>query len=356
MSIVIYKWRQAVKEWGEIWADLVDSGGFNPSLHPDWMGSYLSSHDLIDSTYVIKIESTGVNVAIVPVILRNTRILGMPLRCLDLVSNLLSYHAELLVSGDATQVIASVLDSEISENTDVFRLGNLVSSGLTVKAINELPVDLVAGVTSYRGESSPYFSLEQDWSKYISELPKKMRANIKGSIRSTQGAGENEMIWYREKCDVDRLLSDIFEVEKKSWKASDNKAIRSDSKEGMYYRNLLPWLSGRGLLANILYINGKPASYVLCANWNGWIGQLKTSFSEEVRDAGFRVIHASIENSFSEGNREYDFLGDVAPHKMRWANKIRTHNDVWIFNKHIKGRMLLSVKRLTDKLNQRSIR
>ena len=355
MSIVVYEWGRALKEWGAIWAELVDSGGFNPSLHPDWMSSYLSAHDLIDAAYVIKIECAGVNVAIVPVILRKISIVGVPVRCLDLVSNVLSYHAELLVSGDVNQVIAVVLDSQLFENCDVFRLGNLVSTGVTVSALKELPAHLVAGVVGYKGESSPYFSLEQGWSEYVSKLPKKMRANIKGSIRSTQIAGENEMIWYLEDCDIDRLLCDILEVEKMSWKAADNKAIRSDSKEGTYYHNLLPWLGSRGLLANVLYINGRPASYVLCAKWNGWIGQLKTSFAEDIRDAGFRVIHASIENSFSGGNREYDFLGDVAPHKMRWANKIRTHHDIWIFDKHIRGSALLSVKRLADKFNKRSL-
>ena len=355
MSIVVYRWNKAVNEWGKIWTELIDGGGYNLSLHPSWMGSYLSAHDLIDNVYVMKIEGAGINIGIVPLIFRKVRVCGLPICCLDMVSNMLSYHAELLVSGDVGQVIVSVLGSELFINCDVFRLGNLVSKGPTVKAIKELPEDLVSGVTGYKGEVSPYFSLQQNWSEYISGLPKKMRANIKGCIRSTQAAGENNMVWYRQGSDVGPLLRDIIEVESRSWKATDNKAIRIDTMEGIYYRNLLPWLSSRGLLANVLYINGSPASYVLCAESNGWIGQLKTSFVDDIRDAGFRVIHSSIENAFYSGNLEYDFLGDVAPHKIRWADKLRSHQDVWLFSNRLRGKASLSIKQLSDKWHRRSL-
>src|SRR5262249_17272390 len=147
--------------------------------------------------------------------------------------------------------------------------------------------------------------------------------------------------------------ADILEVESRSWKASDDKAIRAEETEGDYYRRLLPWLSRNGLLANVLYVKARPAAYVLCAKWRGWVGQLKTSFAQDVRDAGFRVLHASIERAYQDHEREYDFLGDVAPHKLRWADRVRAHETKWLFAPHWRGRALARFKRAVDAWRQR---
>lgn len=353
MSVTVYEWHKALQQWGGVWAELVCSGGFNPSLHPQWMHSSLTAHGLVDRTCVALVESAGGQIAILPLLSRKLLLSGLPMRCLDLASNVLSYHAELLASGNVTEALAAALASDRLPRRDVLRLGNLVAGGVTMNALQHLPTQLISGMTSYPGERSPYFALTQDWSAYLAALPKKMRANIKSCMRSTQQAGETGMVWYQQGCDADRLLSDILEVEQKSWKAAENKAIRGDAAEGAYYRNLLPWLANNGLLANVLYVKDRPAAYVLCAQWQGWVGQLKTSFSQDVRDAGFRVIHASIERAFADANREYDFLGDVAPHKLRWADQVRAHQDHWLFATHLRGRGLLSVKRLVDQWRQR---
>ena len=75
---------------------------------------------------------------------------------------------------------------------------------------------------------------------------------------------------------------------------------------------------------------------------------MKTSFAQDIRDAGFRVIHASLERVFRDQAREYDFLGAAAAHKLRWTDRVRAHEDKWLFARHWRGHALLRLKRLVD--------
>lgn len=345
MPIQVFQWDKAIRELRTEWAALVSSSGANPSLHPDWMNITVAAHGMAGQSYVIVVKTPGGDSAFVPVVMRRVSVAGVPMRCLDLCSNVMSYHAGLVATGAHEQVLAELLTSKSLPSWDVFRFGNLVTTSATAIAMASFHS---SRRFVYGGERSPYIDMSQTWHEYLAELPKKVRANIKGCIRSTQQAGETGMAWFEEAADTDRLLSDILAIESRSWKAADNKAIKEGAVEGAYYARLLPWLAQHGLMANVLYINHLPAAYVLCAKWQGWVGQLKTSYAQDVRDAGFRVIHASIEHAYGQQQREYDFLGDAAPHKLRWTDRIREHEDRWIFAGHWRGRALASLKQRVD--------
>lgn len=346
MTIKIYNWHDGVAELGPLWSDLVREQGLNPTLHPQWLDVTLDSHGLAGQACVALVTSNGEQ-AIVPLLRRQVSIAGVPIRCLDLCSNVISYHAALIATGGHESLIGELLTGRDLPAWDALRFGNLVCADPTAAAAERIGA-AAANVLSYPGEQSPYVSIEPDWTKYLAARPKKLRANITRCIRMTQQAGETGMTWYEQDADPERLLADILEVESRSWKAGENKAIRTDSAEGSYYRRLLPWLSRNGMLANVLYVNHKPAAYVLCAKWHGWVGQLKTSFAQDIRDAGFRVIHASLERVFRDQAREYDFLGAAAAHKLRWTDRVRAHEDKWLFARHWRGHALLRLKRLVD--------
>jgi hypothetical protein len=348
MAIKIYPWLAGSSELRERWADCVKSGGYNPSLHPGWMDITLEAPSLQRQASIVHVSAPDAGELFVPLVTRTISIGGMPLRCLDLVGNVVSYHAELIAKGNLEPLLRELLTSRQLPAYDVLRLGNLPIDGSSLPIVNRLLNDGNWRSLSYPGQQSPYVAIDTDWTGYLPKLSKKMRANITRCIRTTQQAGDSSMVWYTDASAIDRLMADILAVEARSWKAADNKAIKEDSIEQRYYRHLLPWLAEHGLLANVLYVNQAPCAYVLCSTWNGWVGQLKTSFDQSVRDAGFRVIQASIERAYSDGAKEYDFLGDAAPHKLRWTDKIREHEDKWIFAPHLRASLLFHLKRRID--------
>jgi CelD/BcsL family acetyltransferase involved in cellulose biosynthesis len=344
----LFDWDSAARELNGVWSGLITSGGFNPSLHPDWLGITLSVWGLSSSASVALVQEEGRCLAIVPFLLRRRTLAGIPLRCLELCSNVLAYHAEIVAEGDLERALRLLLADRRLPAWDALRLSNVTESGVTARAVRAVADGMDCGVSSRRGERSPYLRIESPWESYLKTRPKKLRSNITRCERIMRDAGESGMTWYEAGSDVSSLLNEMLAVESGSWKSGAGIAIAADSPEAAYYTRLLPWLAQHGMLANVLYVHGKPSAYALCANWGGWIGQLKTSFSAELRDAGSRVIQASLERAFERGAREYDFLGDAAFHKLRWTESVRPHEDLWMFAPSLRGKMLAGLKRITD--------
>ncbi len=353
MSVEIHDgWERVPAGLKEQWSSLVETGGYNPSLHPSWQGALLTAWGLAESTRVAVIREQGDPVAFIPFHIKRRTLTGLPLRVLEMASNVFSYHAEIVCKGDPAGALSELLDDKRLPSWDAFRADNLVADGPTARAIRSLKG--FARVSSRTGERSPYAIIDRDWTAYLATRAKKVRANVLRSQRLMKEAGETGMEWYGAGADTRPLLDAMLQIEARSWKADAGAAIVAGAPQGSYYEHLLPWLASKGaLMANVLYIKDQPCAYTLCATWNGWIGQLKTSFVEELRDAGSRVVHTSLERAFQSGGREYDFLGDTAPHKTRWADSIRPHEDLWGFARHLRGRLLAGVKAVADYRHQR---
>jgi hypothetical protein len=351
MTVVIHPhWESAPRETHAVWASLVNGGDFNPSLHPDWLGITLSAWGVLRSTSIAVVRSGESDIAVIPFMVRKHSILGIPIRCLELASNAFCYHAEIVASGNLERAVIEFLRCRQLPPWDAFRAVNLVAGGSTSTAIRSATREALAGVSTRSTEQSPYAVIDQDWSGYLSTRSKKVRANVTRSQRLMRDAGETGMSWYQNG-DTSRLLEEMLHIESRSWKAASGAAVVAGTPQYAYYEQLLPWLAKHdALMANVLYIQRRPVAYTLCAAWRGWVGQLKTSFSQELRDAGSRVIHASLERAFnSNANREYDFLGDIAPHKTRWADNIRSHEELWAFPRHVRGTLFSKIKALTDR-------
>ena len=356
MSVVVYdRWSAAPPEVIDLWASLVTSGGFNPSLHPSWLGATLGAWGQLESTQIAVVREAEDTVAVIPFFVRRQSLLGMPLQCLELASNIFAYHSEIVGRGDIRRALQAFLAHRGLPRWDAFRADNIVADGPTARAIRALQGEVLKGLSVRPREQSPYALVDRDWTGYLATRNKKVRANVLRSARLMKEAGETAMTWYERGADVRKLQSEMIEIEARSWKSDAGHAIVAGTPQSEYYERVLPWMAESGtLMANVLFIHDRPAAYTLCANWQGWVGQLKTSFVQELRDAGSRVIHASLERAFSNGtSREYDFLGDTAPHKTRWADSIRPHEELWAFPQHLRGRLFGSMKTMADNWHRR---
>ncbi|HKE97077.1 MAG TPA: GNAT family N-acetyltransferase [Povalibacter sp.] len=351
MSVEFLDWSTAQRDAHDLWSELLVAGNFNPSLHPTWMDATVRAWSLEKSAQIAIVRPDNGTAAVVPFMVRRKTVLGLPLTCLELCSNVFAYHAEIVARGDLDSALAHLLDSTGLPRWDALRICNVVGDGPTAQAMRRLAAGR-GGLSMRAGEKSPYVTIDRDWTQYLATRPKKVRANITRSVRVMEAAGESGMRWFEADADYDKLLADMVDIEARSWKLRAGVAIVRDTPQFDYYTRLLPWLGANGMLANVLYVKDRPAAYVLAMAWRGWVGQLKTSFSEELRDAGSRVIHVSLERAFRDRNREYDFLGDIAPHKMRWTENVRAHEDLWAFAPHLRGRALAMIKSAADRLHE----
>jgi CelD/BcsL family acetyltransferase involved in cellulose biosynthesis len=354
MSTRFLQWREAQAQIAPEWSALVASTGLNPSLDPRWLDAVVRSHGLDGRVVVAARHSGDALVGVLPFVLSRERTHGVPLRVVDVCSNFVSYHPQIVAAREHEELVSDVLEFAHEGRWDILRVNNTPDDGPTGELLATLARRRRAQLMIQPGERSPYIVVEGSWDAFLAARSKKLRANVTRAVRRMKDAGETAMRWFTPDDDPHELLECILEIEKRSWKAQEGTAITSRPVELEYHQLLLPALTQmKALFANVLMIHDRPAAYVLCCRTASWTGQLKTSFDMSIADAGARVIDESIRRAFESGGGVYDFLGDATPHKLKWTERIRSHTGYWMWSSRLPARLAFGLKRIGASLRRR---
>jgi CelD/BcsL family acetyltransferase involved in cellulose biosynthesis len=341
-----YAWRDVPQPLKQGWEALVDNGGFDYSLSPEWTGIAASSLSFAERLRVLVAYENGRVCGVLPYFLNRTAIWGVPITTLELAGNkLVSYHQE-IVATDCQAALLGVLLK--SHKWHLFAAEGLPVGGPTANAVRAQLAEFGDVLLTFPGERSPYLPITTDWEAFCKARSQKFRYNLKRKEKGLRAAGAVHEKWFAAPADVAELYDAMLAIESKSWKLEAGTAVSQRQLEQTYYQKLLPHLAARGaLFANVLYLDDKPIAYNLCCSWNGRLGQLKTTFDEALRDLspGSVVIHFAVRKAFQTGAKEFDFLGDAMPHKLEWTDEIRAHESYHVFSRHWRSRLLGRIKR-----------
>jgi CelD/BcsL family acetyltransferase involved in cellulose biosynthesis len=272
--------------------------------------------------------------------------LGVRVSVLQPGSNLMSYHADVIATAGVEEVLEALLRK--TSDWDVFHFANVPLESAAASALHALAPRVGSWLQVIEGDESPYLAINGTWANYFGSRSKKFRYKHRQRRELFANDPVFSLRWFNGPGEVERLLADMLAVEQRSWKSEAGLSIAGRELELEYHRRLLPVLAQDGaLLANVLYRAERPIAYSLCCCCQGWIGHLKTSFDQEFASLspGGYVIDASVERAFALQAKEFDFLGDAAPHKLAWTSTSRKHGDFFLFGRMWKGRIVGLIKR-----------
>ncbi len=348
LSFEIRRWTDLDTDLRSEWSRLLERLAANPTQHPDWIDTVLASRGAVEEARVLVGRAGAELVGVLPFRSVRRRSLGLPVRAIEPLSNLVSYHPALLSDSHEPALLAHLLEQKAAGRWHFFTMLSVVAGSATHQALADFARRTGAVLLEQPGQQSPYMTVTQDWPTFYRTKNTKFRNNLQRSARLVNGAGTVEVRWYTAASDAAQLLDAILAVEAESWKSAAEVAIGLRQHETAYYRALLPLLGARGsLLANVLYLDGAPIAYCLLCVWNGWAGFLKNTYMERFKSlgAGAHLIHLVLERAFAAGAREIDFLGDALSYKLAWTPTVRSHVDVTIYSRSPLGRILGHVQK-----------
>jgi CelD/BcsL family acetyltransferase involved in cellulose biosynthesis len=351
MQIEAHSWDEAPASLLTDWSQLVADKGLNASLDPGWMDAAVRSHGCAPFATIVAARRNGRLVGVLPLICRRQSVHGVPLRTVDLAANLVSYHPEIIASEPCAELLLESLKLAHGGSWDLLRANQVPAGSATIEALREYAKVINGVAFEEAGESSPYLAISTSWDVFLNARDAKFRANRSRAARRAHDHGSASMTWFDGGVDPVGLLQDILEIERRSWKAATGIAITSRQVERDYHERLLQFLSQHNaILGNVLHIDARPVAYVLACRWHGWVGQLKTSYDESLKHVGAYVIDESVRRAFESGAREYDFLGDATPHKLRWSSTVREHRTLWLYSRRLSARIVALSKRIASRL------
>lgn len=350
-------WPEALAVHGGEWLALGREQGLNPTLLPDWTRILIES--LSDPAEVrVLVGTEGARLTgLLPFRLRRDVISGVPVRILEPISSMVSYHAELVSRQDPAPLLAALLGSRDELQWDLVRLTGVLAESPTARAIVAISDAAGVGLIHWPGEASPYMHLGTSGEKLVAARNKRDRYEIRRHARdfaATSGAVER---WYGKDADLDTdgLLAAMLHVESGSWKMAAGVAISGNPRETAYYGHLLPWLAAHGrLLALVLFIRDEPVAYSLCYEWDGKYGCMKGTYRTEFSrlGVGHHAQDQAVLRAADAGGTEFDFLGDADPYKLAWSPTTRQHNDYFLYAPRGRGRWLGIAQRLRNRLRK----
>ncbi len=355
MTSVVSALSQASDELQRGWANLAAANGLNPSLLYLWTKVIAETLAGGDEVRVLTVsDGEGRLMGVVPHFRSRRRMLKLPVDTLQLTSNLVSYHAELVASN-----LGAVFDQLFEENADthVFEISGLTQGGPTHTELRAFCAGRGLQLMEYPGSASPYLTIDSSFDDYLASKRKKVRYKFRQRARTLETNDSLALTSYSSADDIDSLIESIVAIETHSWKRDAGINIGPDGAEVNYYRALLPMLARENaLLALVLRDDGRPVSYNLCCVWDQWVGNLKTSYDARFshHSPGALVLDTAMRRAFDSGAQEFDFLGNADPYKMTWASGVRAHVDCFVYSKHLRSRFISAARALKRKLSAES--
>lgn len=340
-------WAEALAGHGEGWRAICRERGLNPTLLPDWTRILVES--LCDPAEVRVLAGTdgGELTSLMPVRVRQDRIAGIPLRILEPISSVVSYHAEFVSRGGHAALLEALVQSRDDLPWDVARFAGVPSEGPTSGAIRAVAEARGLPLVHWTGEASPFLRIPAgvNGEQLLAGRKKRERYLFRRHAKDFEETAGAVQRWYGQDADqdMDSLLTAMLHVEAGSWKMAEGVAISGNPRETGYYRQLLPWLAAHDqLVALVLFIQEEPVAYSLCYVVDGVYGCMKGTYRMDFARlaVGHHAQDQVVLHAADAGCREFDFLGDADPYKLAWSPTTRPHNDYFLYAPRGRGRWL----------------
>jgi CelD/BcsL family acetyltransferase involved in cellulose biosynthesis len=343
----------ALAEDGErLRAAVAAAGGpRGPFLAPAWFAVWAASLAR-DRLRLLVAHRAGRVVGILPLFAEQRRLWGLPARLLRSLSDEHSQRFDALVTPDERAAVAGAWVAhlrrdrswDVVELRDVPDLDGAPAAGVAIAAAAR-----AAGLPTGRWPSlrSPFIVLPPTAEALERSLDARFRGNLRRRARKLEAAAGPLAL---ERVDgsagraaVDAALTDGWRMEAAGWKGARKTAIACDARLAARYRALALASAARGTLAlYFLTAGGRRVAFHFGLVEDGVYYLFKPAFDPAL--SGFGPGHLLIErvarDLIARGIGELDLLGNDAPWKREWTDRVRVHAWHYLFASTVRGRAL----------------
>lgn len=169
-------------------------------------------------------------------------------------------------------------------------------------------------------ERCPVIETTGEWEQYLATRKKRFRANLRRAEKRVRSQGE---VAVRREVASKALLSEMFEVERASWKWRHGNAYLFAEERRRFLEMVLLDGSARHEVWT-LRLDGCMAAFAIIFTDAATRYYYLPSFRESHPDAGTWLLAEIVRESFSGSVTEFDFLAGDERYKLAWAHRERS--------------------------------
>jgi len=332
-------------EWDRLMAE---APVHHPFLSHEWMCTWWKHLGTGRQLHVLLAKERDALRGIAPLQWTRKWMYGMRVRTLGFLYNPHTPRCDFIVARSAEEAYPALWEHMRNGGPrwDALELPQLPAGSRTLRIIQKLADSdgLLTGI--WQGELSPYVP-GQTWETYRDSLERGHRKNLSRRLKNLSKIGDVALEVVTSSEGLERALEDVYRIEAAAWKGKAGTAIGDDPGIRRFYTSLAERTAKRGWLhLSFLTLNRRriSARYGLCHENRLYL--LKSGYDPEFAKSSPASLHLSLllQEAFSRGIAECDFLGGIDEWKFKWTQALRSHQWLYVFPRSSQGRFLHAVK------------
>lgn len=341
---------QSFLELAPLWNQLVEESGVDhPFLTHEWVSTWWQCFGAGKQLHIVVVREGSKVVAIAPLMITEGKMYGLKVRCLEFISNVHTPRCDFLLAPEGERHYSTIWSSVLRDTScwDILRLCQVPPGSCTLKELPHLARRQGFLTGLWRSANSPYVPVQGSWNQYFKALDRKHRSNLGNRWRRLQALGMAELEVVTGGPRLDEALEEGLRIEASGWKGKAGTAIACRPDVRRFYSELAHRAAERGWLRlQFLSVGGRPIAfhYALCYAKSFFL--VKPGYDPDY--ARYSPSHLlcwlALQEAFSQGLREYDFLGVADEWKLEWTRHTRAHYWLFVFRNTLPSRLLHWVK------------
>ncbi|HEV8335194.1 MAG TPA: GNAT family N-acetyltransferase [Candidatus Polarisedimenticolia bacterium] len=283
-------------------------------------------------------------VALLPLIERRSRLLGLGVREWSSPTNVHSFRFDFLALDPAAAAPFFLARLAAQREWDLLRLADVPPQGSAWHLYDAAcGAGWPAGI--YPAQKSPYLPLPASFDDLAGLWSSKFRSNLRRRRRLLERRGRVEVERVGAGPGLAKILDACFRLEGRGWKGKHGDSAQRDPRIGSFYRSLAE-RSGGSFSLSLLKLDGKLIAFHYGLTRRRVYSLLLTSYDESFRECspGHLLVEEVLRDCLAEGVREFDFLGCDLEWKRAWTESSRSHSWLFMFRNDSWGRALRGAK------------
>ena len=288
---------------------------------PGWLEAWRRTFGSGAELFLRTVKQDGRLIGVAPLMLKDktASFIGSPDVC--------DYLDFIVVPGMEVPFFEALLDYLAGRGVEQLDLHSLREDSASLGGMARAVLNRGIEMHCSREDLSMELDLPASWERYLAELDKKQRHEVRRKLRRLQEAGEPRYFTVWEPASVREYRPLFFRMFAASRK---DKADFMDGAREEFFRSIIDYTAARGLAEfGVLELDGRPAAMVLYFDYNGCFYLYNSGYDPRYGSvsAGLLCKILCIKDAIGRGRKKFDFLKGGEEYKHRLGGR-----EISIFN------------------------
>lgn len=329
-----------------IWNELLEKSGTTfPFVTHEWVRTWIEYFGAGQRLHVLLVKAGRTVVGIVPLMLRQGWMYGLPVTRLQSIHNVYTERFDFIINGPSDEIYPMIWNHLLtrSPHWDVLELRQVPADSPTLEQLTRLAAAERHPTERWHSCDSPYISVEGSWESYCRALDRKHLANLRNRLGRLSRIGRIEVEVIENAGQAVAALAEGWTLEAAAWKGEAGTAIRCLPRVRAFYEAFATRAAHRGWLQlYFLRIDGQRIAFCYALCFRNRVFKLKPGYdpSYSPYSPSTALCSMMIHEAFRGGREEFDFLGVNDGWKQSWTSTTRPHEWLFVFRPGLRSRWL----------------